>query len=102
LNNEKVTALLRLAQKGRMVEVGKTAVSVLLKRNRASLVMLAADASEKVKHAIEKECNKKNIPIFIFSTKDDLGALFGRDTVGTIAISDRNMAHGIKKILNSP
>jgi ribosomal protein L7Ae-like RNA K-turn-binding protein len=101
LNNEKIAGLLRLAQKGRMVEVGKTAVSVLLKRNRASLVILAADASEKVKHEIETECFKKNIPIFIFSTKDELGALFGRETVGTIAISDRNLAHGIEKILNS-
>lgn len=99
MNNEKVIALLRLAQKGRMAEVGKTAVSVLLKRNRAALVILAADASEKVKHEIEIECNRKNIPIFIFSTKDELGAVFGRDTVGTIAISDRNMADGIVKAI---
>jgi ribosomal protein L7Ae-like RNA K-turn-binding protein len=101
LNNEKVIALLRMAQKGRMVEVGRTAVTVLLQRNRASLVILAADASEKLKKEIESECIKQRVPVYIFSNKLELGNLFGRDALGTIAISNKNLAHEIAKALNS-
>lgn len=91
-----------MAQKGRMVEVGRTAVTVLLQRNRASLVILAADASEKLKKEIESECIRKRVPVYIFSNKIELGNLFGRDALGTIAISNKNLAAGIAKVLDSP
>ena len=85
-----------------MVEVGRTAVSILLKRNRASLVILAADASEKLKKEIELECIKKHVPVYIFSNKVELGKLFGRDELGAIAVSNKNLADGIARALNLP
>ena len=45
MNAEKVKSLIGLAQKGRMLEIGRTAVSVLIKRKRASLIILAIGIS---------------------------------------------------------
>ena len=88
-----------MAQKGRMVEIGKTAVSILIKRKRASLILLSLDASDKLKKEIELECQRNNISIYIFCTTSELGKLFGRDGVAVIGISDSNLANGIKEAL---
>ena len=82
-----------------MLEIGKTAVSVLIKRKRASLVMVAIDASEKFKKEIEFQCRRNNVPIYIFSDKFELGELCGRETVAVIGISDKHLADGIKRRL---
>jgi len=99
VNIEKVKSLLGMAQKGRMLEVGKMAVSVLIKRKRAALVILAMDASEKLKKEIEFDCRRNSVPVYIFSDKDGLGKLCGREVVSVVGISDKNLAAGIKKWL---
>ncbi len=96
MNAEKVKSLLQIGQKGRLLHIGKLSVSVLIKRKRAALVLLASDASEKLKHEIEWECRRNNIPIYIFSSKDELGKVCNRETVAVIGISDKNLAKGIK------
>jgi ribosomal protein L7Ae-like RNA K-turn-binding protein len=99
LNIEKVNSLIRLARKGRMIEIGKTAVEILLKRKRAYLVIIAADVSDKLRRQMEIECSRQNVPVYIFSVKSELGKLCGRDEVGVIAVSDKNLAEGIRKEL---
>ena len=99
MNTNKVKSLLGMAQKGRMLEIGRTAASVLIKRKRAALIIVALDASEKIKKEIEFICRLNNVPIYIFSTKNELGELCGRDSVAVIGISDRHLADGIKKEL---
>lgn len=92
-------SLLHLAQKGRMLEIGKTSVMSLIKRRKAALIIVSMDASEKLKQEMEFECRRNNIPIFIFSTKDELGKVCGREEVAVIGISDRHFADGLKKQL---
>lgn len=99
MSNQKVNSLIGLARKGRKIEIGKTAVGILVKRKRAFLVIIAIDASDKLKRQIEIDCLRYNIPVHLFSTKSELGKLCGRDEVGTIAISDMNMAEVIRKEL---
>ena len=96
---DKVKSLLRLAQKGRMVEIGRTAVSILIKRKRASLILLSLDASEKLKREIELECRRNNITLYIFSSSAEFGKLFEREAVAVVGISDNNLANGIKNAL---
>jgi len=100
LNTEKVNSFIGLAQKGRMLEIGKTAVDILIKRKRAHLVIIAADASEKLKKKIEIDCRRQNVPVYIYGTKSKLGELCNRESVGTIAVSNRNLAQGIKVSFN--
>ena len=88
-----------MAQKGRMLEIGRTAVTVLIKRKRAALIILAMDASEKLKKEIEFNCRRNIVPVYIFSTKNELGELCGRESVAVMGISDKHLADGIKKAL---
>lgn len=73
------------------------AVSILLKRQRAALVLVAVDAPEKLKREIESACRQRSVPLFIYADKVELGQLCGRDTVATIAISDTHLAAGLKQ-----
>ena len=80
-----------------MLEIGKTAVEILLKRKRAYLVIIAADVSDKLRKQVEAICLRQSVPVYIFSTKSELGKLCGREIVATIAISDKNLAAGVKE-----
>ena len=86
-----------MAQRARTLVIGKTAVQLLLKKKRVALAIIALDAPEKLKQRIETDCRRNNIPFYIFSTKDALGELCGRGTVTTIAVTDKNLAAGLKK-----
>ena len=99
MNLEKINTFISLARKGRRIEIGKTAVEILLKRKRAHLVIIAADASDKLTSEIKNESLRRNVSVYIFSTKNDLGKLCGRDEVATLAISDQNLATEIKRQL---
>lgn len=99
MNIEKVLSLLRLARKGRRLEIGRTAVTILLNRKRASLVIIAADASDKLKKEITADCLRRNVSCFIFSTREELGSLFSRENIAVIGITDKDMAEGIRKAL---
>ena len=96
---EKIHSLLRIAQKGRNLMIGRSAVEVLLKRKRAYLVIFALDASEKLKRQIGLRCDSYHIPVIILGTKDELGKLCSRESVAVMAVSDENMAEGIKSLL---
>ena len=80
-----------------MLEIGKVAVEILMKRNRAYLVIIATDVSDKLKRQFELDCLRQRVPLYIFSTKSELGDLCGRESVATMAISDKNLAAGIKR-----
>ncbi|MDZ7264467.1 MAG: ribosomal L7Ae/L30e/S12e/Gadd45 family protein [candidate division KSB1 bacterium] len=102
MNVEKIVTLLRLAQKAGKVEIGRTAVSILLKRRRAALVLVAADATEKLKREIEATCLQLQVPLFVYADKAILGELCGRDSVAVMAISDNNLAAGLKQAFVAP
>lgn len=97
MNSEKIFALLHFAQKARTLVIGKTAVQLLLKKKRVALTIVALDASEKLRQQIETDCRRINVPIYIFSTKEQLGDLCGRKTVATLAVTDKNLAAGLRK-----
>ncbi len=99
MNFERIKSLVHLAQKGRMLEIGKTAVLILLKRRKAALILVAVDASEKLKQEIEVECRRYSIPLYIFSTRNELGKICSRDEVAVVGISDQHLAEGLKKLL---
>ena len=99
MKKEKIKSLLHIARKGRMLEIGKTAVSILIKRKKASLVIVALDASEKLKREMETECRRFSIPMFLYGSKSELGEICGRDEVAVLALSNKNLAMEVKKFL---
>ncbi len=96
---EKVKSLLHLAQKGRMIEVGRMAVSILIKRKKAALVIVALNASDKLKREVETECRRFSVPLYLFSSKEELGEICGRNEVAVLAISNKNLAGELRKQL---
>lgn len=89
-------SLLHLAQKAGTLIIGKSAVQLLLRKKRIALAIVALDAPDKLKQQIEFDCRRLNIPMILFSTKDALGEMCGHETVATVAVTDRNLAAGLK------
>jgi len=97
VNNERIITLLRLGQKAGSLIIGKSAVQLLLRKKRIALAIVALDAPDKLKQQIEFDCRRLNIPMVLFATKDALGEMCGRESVTTVAVTDRNLAAGLRQ-----
>ena len=82
-----------------MLEIGRTAVLILIKRKKAALVLVALDASAKLKREIELECKRYTIPMVLYGAKNELGNICGREEVAVLALSNKNLAAELRKYL---
>ena len=90
-----ILTLVGFANRAGKVVVGREAVASALRSGRARVLILAEDASPKLKKEIEKQAHKT--PFYIFSDKNDLGRILGREQVSVLAVCDKNLAHSIRK-----
>ncbi len=85
-------AMLGIARKGGNISIGFDATKTDIEKNKALLVVLAQDASEKTKENIIFICNKYNIKYIEFGEKEVLGKSLGRKVVGVLSVTDTNIA----------
>ncbi|BDU49957.1 DUF448 domain-containing protein [Haliovirga abyssi] len=95
---EPIKALKSIINSGK-VTFGIKLVQEQVARNKASLLVLAEDISKKNEEKIKFGIKDKKIPIVKFSTKEELGELFGKDEVTVIAILNKKIAGGFFKAL---
>ncbi len=91
---DRINKLLGFARRAGKLAVGRSAVLMAEKQKRLALVLLAGDATPKAERIV---AHLRGIPSIRYATKDELGALLGRDEVGMVGILDQNFAVSIKK-----
>ncbi len=84
-----------------MVLTGEEKVLSAIKSDKAHLVILSGDASERTSKTITDKCNfyKKNL--IIFSDRFSLGKFTKKQYAVTIAVTDKNFANRILGLYNS-
>lgn len=65
MNEEKFSGLLGICRKAGKMSVGHFAAKNSLRNGKASLCILACDASKRLKDEITAICEEKNIPLFV-------------------------------------
>ncbi len=93
LNPGKISFMLKLAWRARKLAAGHHAAVAALKRRRAWLIILAGDASPNLKRDILRHAG--NCPRVTFLTKNELGAIVGRNEIGVLVVLDQHFARGL-------
>ena len=97
-DDNKISSLLGFARKAGKLAVGRSAVVTAHKQKKLTLAILANDATPKAERIV---ANLRGVATIHYGTKDDLGALLGRDQVGIIGVLDHGFAASLKRAITS-
>jgi predicted RNA-binding protein YlxR (DUF448 family)/ribosomal protein L7Ae-like RNA K-turn-binding protein len=87
----RIASLVGAAHRKRALAVGAQAVSDVLERTRVPLVLLARDAGS-VSKAISEPGASGGVNVRTHGTRDELGAMLGRNEVAILAVIDPQIA----------
>ncbi len=97
----KVLSLLSLATKAGKTASGEFCTEKEIKSGRASVVIIAGDASDNTKKKFRNMCGFYQVPVYFYADKDTLGHAMGKEQRASIAILDEGFAKGMKEQLET-
>lgn len=100
-NADRILSFIGLAKRANMVLTGEEKVLSAIKSDKAHLVILSGDASERTAKTITDKCKfyKKNL--IIFSDRFSLGKFTKKQYAVTLAVTDKNFADKITELYNN-
>lgn len=100
IQQNKVLGTLGLAMRSGNVASGEFLTEQAIRSGRASLVIIAEDASRNTKKKFLNSCSYYDVPVAVFGDKDTLGNAIGKGFRASIAVLDPGFASSISKNLN--
>ena len=101
MTNDKVLAYLGLATRAGKIQSGEFSTEKSVKAGKAAMVIVAEDASNNTKKKFTNMCTFYKVPIYIYGTKETLGASIGRELRASLALEDTGFCKAIKKQIDS-
>lgn len=101
LKQDKVLSLIGLATKAGKTTSGEFMTERETKSGKASLVIVAEDASDNTRKKFRDMCEFYKVPIYFYGDKDTLGHAMGKEFRASLAILDKGFAKGIQKHLET-
>ncbi|MBN1478945.1 hypothetical protein EH223_14735 [candidate division KSB1 bacterium] len=95
MSEEKIKALFGFANKAGKLAPGRSAVTTAYFRKKLAAVVIATDASEKLKTL----ASDFGVQVLQYATKDELGQMLGRNETGIIGILDEGFAQSIQRAM---
>lgn len=90
-----------LATKAGKLFSGEIACEKYIKARKAKLVIVSEDASGNTKKKFKNMCEYRDIDLFYFGSKEELGKYIGKGIRSVIVITEDGFAEGIRKILTN-
>ncbi|MCI8567039.1 MAG: 50S ribosomal protein L7ae [Lachnospiraceae bacterium] len=101
MRQNKVYSALGLATRAGKTESGEFATEKAVKSGKASLAVVAEDASENTKKMFANMCAYYKVPYIIYGTKGELGHAIGKEYRASLAVTDAGFAKMIRQQLPS-
>lgn len=98
---DKALSLIGLATKAGRTVSGEFSTEKAVKGGRASLVVVAGNASENTKKKFRNMCEFYGVPIYFYKDKDTLGNAMGKEFRASLAVLDEGFANGIRKAMET-
>lgn len=92
---DKVLQLLSLAQRAGKVGSGEFKTEESVKEGKASLVVVALDASDNTKKKFTNMCSFYEVPIIFYGNKEELGHYIGKEFRASLSVNDLGLANKI-------
>lgn len=93
----KVYSMLGIAEKAGKIVSGEFSTEKAIKSGKACLVILASDASGNTRKHFSDMCTYRDIPVFTYGNKEELGHAIGKEMRVNLAITDKGLADSIRK-----
>ena len=100
MNQNKVLSLIGLATKAGRVSSGEFSAEKAVKEGKATLVIVATDASDNTHKKFRNMCTYYKVPIYFFGEKTSLGHAIGKEFRASLALLDKGLANAVEKQLN--
>jgi len=97
-----VEAVLGFARRAGRLAVGTQAALRSAQQRRAKALLVARDASDRLRRNAERVAAMSAIPLLEWGTKDSLGTALGRGEVGILAVCDENLAKSLVMAVKAP
>jgi ribosomal protein L7Ae-like RNA K-turn-binding protein len=101
MHESRICSFIGLARKAGAVEAGENAVENVVRRGRAFLVVIAADASDNTVRKVCGLCAANDVKTVRFGNKSGLGGILGREMFSVIAVTDRRFSDRIAEMIAS-
>ena len=101
MTKNKVMSYLGLATRAGKVQSGEFSTEKSVKSGKAALVLVAGDASDNTKKKFTNMCTFYKVPIYIYGTKETLGASIGKELRASLALEDTGFCNAIKTQIDS-
>lgn len=95
----KIFSLVGLAMKAGKVVSGEFSTEKAIKEEKASLVIVAEDASDNTKKLFNDKCSFYQVPVYIYGNKEQIGHAIGKELRASLAIVDTGFAKSIEREL---
>lgn len=101
MKTNKIMSLLGLARKAGKLKSGEFCVETEVKKGRALLVIVATDASDNTRKKYSDMCKFRHVPMYVYSTKDDLGHFTGAQNRSAVVLLDEGFTKALIKELEN-
>lgn len=88
MKTNRALSLLGLAMKAGKLVSGEFLTEKAVKSMKATLVIVAEDASDNTKKMFTNMCTYYEVPLYFWGKKEDLGAAIGREYRASLALTD--------------
>ena len=99
LKASRVLSLVGLATKAGRTASGEFSTEKAVKEGRAFLVIVSEERSDNTKKKFQNMCTYYQVPIWIYGTKEQLGAAMGKEFRASLAVLDEGFSKTIMKEL---
>ena len=97
----KALGLLGLGVRGRLVVVGVEQARAAVQRGIGAFALVAADASRHSLNKIVPMLKAKGVRVSEAFSAAELGGAVGRETTAVVVITDRQLADGVRRLVES-
>ena len=97
----KVLSLVGLSMKAGKTVSGEFSTENAVKRGKAALVIVSAEASDNTKKKFQNMCTYYNVPVYFYGTKQELGLAVGKEFRASLAMLDAGFAKTVEKNLRN-
>ena len=99
-NNKKIYGLLGLARRAGKLSFGTESSKEIIEKNKAKLVIVAEDCSERTKKNFKQLCENYNTEIKIIGNIEEISKSIGQVNKAVIVVKDENFAKELMKIID--
>lgn len=92
---DKVLSLLGLCARGGNLVSGEFSTEKAVKSGKAALVIVGVDASDNTKKMFTNMCEYRSVPIYFYSSKEELGRAVGKEMRSSAAVLNSGLAKSI-------